>query len=101
MLVINIINVSLHCMLVVSCWSSIWQFANGETRTIVLLATFKVNLKQRVIISSSSVPLMRIIVYRILLVQVCCCWLLFQLMLVLLKKMRIRDRSLSLSLLGW
>ena len=45
MLVINIINMSLHCMFVVSCWSSIWQFANGVTWAIVLLATFEVNLK--------------------------------------------------------
>ena len=45
MLVINIINMSFHRMFVVSCLSSIWQFANSVTWTIVLLATFKVDLK--------------------------------------------------------
>ena len=45
MLVIDIINMSFHCMFVVSCWPSIWQFANSVTWAIVLLTTFKVNFK--------------------------------------------------------
>ena len=90
MLIINIIDMGLNCMVVVSCRPSIGKLVDVKiVCSIIFLTTFEIHFKKRVIVTSASIPLLQIFLSEFNIMQVCFCWLLLELWLFLIEELRI------------
>ena len=102
MLIVNIVDMGLHSVSVVSGGPAIRQLADMEILcSVVFLSALEVHLEEWVVVPSAPVPLLQALLSELNIVQVGLGWLLLQLRLFLVQELGVRDGSLAMALERW